>query len=121
MKNILLVEDEVLIGLDLKMKLLSKGYNVCGQVDTGEEAIQQALQINPDLIICDIRLKGELSGIEAIKSLREQGFLGKVIFLSGYGDKKIREEASKVEPTAYLVKPVKYEDLFTEVKQALNL
>jgi DNA-binding NarL/FixJ family response regulator len=67
--KILIVEDEMLISMEIKQKLRAMGYEVVGQAITGESAIQKAGETKPDLILMDIRLKGEMDWIAAASEL----------------------------------------------------
>ncbi|MDE4078594.1 response regulator [Methanosphaera sp. Vir-13MRS] len=85
MKNtILIVEDESITALDLKFTLEELGYNVIDITDNGQDAINIAAETSPDLTIMDIKLKGEMNGIEAAKKLSELNL--PVIFLTAYTD-----------------------------------
>ena len=63
--KILIVEDEAIIALIIEKLLLSLGHEVCGTTASGEEALTQAEALKPDLVLMDIRLSGEMDGIEA--------------------------------------------------------
>ncbi len=63
--KILIVEDEAIIAMEIENQLQSLGYEVTSIVDTGEKAIEKAESDKPDLILMDIRIKGEMDGIEA--------------------------------------------------------
>ena len=68
--KILIVEDEGIVALDLESRLRGMGYIVVGVADSGEEAIQEATETHPDLVLMDIRLKGDVDGIEAAEVIR---------------------------------------------------
>lgn len=68
--RILVVEDEKIIQLDLRYQLEQLGYAVAGVAATGEEAIAKAAELEPDLVLMDVRLKGSMDGIEAAKRIR---------------------------------------------------
>ena len=69
--NILVVEDESIVAKDIQVCLRKLGYEVIGICSSGEDAIEKALEMKPDLIMMDIMLKGELSGIQAAAIIRE--------------------------------------------------
>jgi len=110
MKNILLVEDEAITALSLKLGLEKRGYAVENPVATGEAAIKNIEDSPPDAIIMDIRLAGPLDGIETAKII-----LGKysipIIFTSGYNDVTILDRIKDLETEAYLHKPVSVNDI----------
>src|SRR3954454_258936 len=71
MARILIVEDELLIAEDLKHKLHRLGHTVVGQAMTGEAAVQKVKEVQPDVVLMDIRLRGKMSGLEAAQRIRE--------------------------------------------------
>src|SRR4051794_15168297 len=71
MARILIVEDELLIVEDLKNKLRRLGHTVVGYAMTGEAAVQQAVEVKPELVLMDIRLRGDMSGLEAARRIHE--------------------------------------------------
>ncbi len=104
--RILLVEDEVVLAMLMKEQLNVIGYNVAQSVPTGEKAIIAARENPPDLILMDIRLAGEIDGIEAAIAIKSESDIP-VIFITGYDDKAIRDRAEKTNPLAFLIKPAK--------------
>jgi two-component system, response regulator PdtaR len=108
--RILLVEDETLSSLYLKIQIEKMGFLVQAVLTTGEEALGLALADPPDLILMDINLSGEMSGIEAAKLIKAR-FDIPVIFTTGYSDEGIRRLASALEPVAFLVKPLDMKEL----------
>jgi len=112
MKNkrtkILIVEDDQITAADLRLVLEKKGYKVVGIVPTGEEALTMVESESPDLVFMDIRLKGEMDGIETAKVIESQ-FQIPVIFLTAYADKKVLERAKATHPLAYLTKPFQHD------------
>ena len=99
--------DEVSIGHALISDSL-----VMGIEKTGEGAIQSATQKKPDIIIMDIMLKGETTGIEAAEKIREDYNIP-IIFLTAYADENTLARAKITEPYAYIIKPYKEIDLHT--------
>lgn len=104
--RILLVEDEVILSMTMKEQIKSIGYSIAQSVPTGEKAIAAAKSDPPDLIFMDIRLAGEIDGIDAAISIKSESDIP-VIFITGYDDKTIRERAEKTDPLAFLIKPAK--------------
>src|SRR5207249_708974 len=68
--SILISEDEIMVARDLEQRLLKFGYQVADIVDTGEEAVQKAATLHPDLVLMDIRLRGEMDGVAAAVQIR---------------------------------------------------
>jgi CheY-like chemotaxis protein len=83
--NILIVEDEQIIALDIQNSLEDSGYVVVGRADRGDDAIKKTGELQPDLILMDINIKGEMDGIEAAERIRTQ-FNLPVIFLTAFSD-----------------------------------
>ena len=116
--TILVVEDEVIIGMDIKNSLKKLGYNVPAVVATGEKAIEKAASIQPDLILMDIMLKGAIDGVEAAARIRAQLNLP-VVFLTAHTDNTTLQRAKETQPFGYIVKPFQEKDLHTTIEIAL--
>jgi CheY-like chemotaxis protein len=110
--KILLVEDEFLPAILMKKQLEKQGYEVTQSVSTGENAIISARQNPPDIILMDIRLVGEIDGIEAAAAIKAESDIP-IIFITGYDDKEIRERAEKTKPLGFLIKPLEIHTLKT--------
>lgn len=118
-KNILIVEDDMLLSL-VEERLIEKlGHRVVAKAGSGEEAVKKSKKLKPDLILMDIVLKGEMDGIEAMEKIREDSDVP-VIYLSGNSDRFNYERAKKTGFTGYLVKPITGEDLIRPLKQAFS-
>jgi len=117
--KILVVEDEMIISMEIKQKLISMGYVVTGQAITGESAIQKAGETQPDIVLMDIRLKGEMDGIAAARRIIELYDLP-IIFLTAHSDKATLESAISVSPSGYLLKPFKERELMTNIEMSLH-
>jgi len=101
--KILVVEDENITADDISEGLVELGYDVLAAVSTGEEAINKAEELSPDIIIMDIRLKGKMDGIEAAQEIRRR-FGIPVIYLTAYSDESTVERAKITEPSGYILK-----------------
>ena len=108
--KILIAEDELLIAQCLKMELESNGYEVCKFITEGEEAIETAKKEEPDIILMDIHLSGKMDGIEAARQIIEHKNIP-IIFMTGYSEISYYERAKKLNPAAYLEKPIEIFDL----------
>ncbi|MEA5503939.1 response regulator [Halotia wernerae UHCC 0503] len=86
----LIVEDEFILALDLKEKLESLGHNVIDIVDSAEEAIEKAIELHPDLVLMDIKLRGKMDGIEAAREIWNCLQIP-IIYVTGYSDKSTVE------------------------------
>jgi hypothetical protein len=116
--TILIVEDENIVALDLQQRLLNLGYRVAGRATMAIEAIEKAAESRPNLVLMDIRLKGNLDGISAADQIRSR-FDIPVIFLTAYSDETTFERAKLTEPHGYLLKPFEDNDLHTTIQMAL--
>ncbi len=118
-EKILVVEDEELIGQDIKILLEDLGYEVLDLVPSGEEAISLVGKVNADLVLMDIMLEGEMDGIEAAHQINND-FGIPIIYLTAYRNEEILERAKLTEPYAYIVKPFEERELRTNVEIVLN-
>ncbi|MCF7794084.1 MAG: response regulator [Candidatus Cloacimonetes bacterium] len=110
-KKILIVEDETIIALSLKHDLESLGFQLLTPVSTGEEAVCIICEECPDLVLLDIRLAGEMTGLDVAKSDKCQDISKFIIFMTGYVTPEIKAEALKLNPIGFLEKPVEVEDI----------
>ncbi len=101
--KILVVEDERITAEDIKDGLISLGYKVPAVVYSGEDAVKRAGELQPDLILMDIKLEGEMDGIEAAELIKKQYDIP-VIYLTAYSDEGTVERAKKTEPGGYVLK-----------------
>ncbi len=116
--KILIVEDEAIIAMEMESSLQSLGYEVTSIVDTGEKAIQKAEIDKPDLILMDIRIKGEMDGIDAAEEIRNE-FGIPIIFSTAYLDEERIERAKITMPFGYILKPIQERDLKVTIEMAL--
>jgi len=101
--TILVVEDERITAEDIRAGLEFAGYKVPVICSTGEDAVRQAGRLEPDLVLMDIKLEGEMDGIEAAAQIRKSYDIP-VIYLTAYSDEKTVERAKLTEPSGFLVK-----------------
>ncbi len=116
--RILIVEDEGIAALDLKKMLTALGYSAQDIVSTGEDAIREAGERHPDLVLMDIMLQGEIDGVTAAERIRAL-FDIPVIYITAYTDEATLQRAKITEPYAYLVKPYKERELHITIDMAL--
>lgn len=115
----MIVEDEALIALSLQTKLESFGYSIPAVAHNGEEAIQLAGEVNPDLILMDINLPGGMSGITAAEKIRSTKKVP-ILFLTAYSDDTTLQKAMSAEPFGYLIKPFRERELRSAIEVALH-
>ncbi len=117
-KSILIVEDQLLVAKDLQQKLISVGYNVAAVCSSGEEALSLMKTYNPDIVLMDIVLDGEMDGIETAEKIRIQ-FEKPVIYITAYHDSEIINRVKVTEPFGYIVKPINDQQLLTAIELGL--
>ncbi|HSY23071.1 MAG TPA: response regulator [Polyangiaceae bacterium] len=113
------VEDERIIARDLARTLTELGYQVAGISGSGEDAIRQVRADPPELVLMDVRLAGELDGIETAKAIKREHDVP-IIFLTAHSDDETLSRASAAAPLAYLVKPFNGVDLKCSIELALR-
>jgi CheY-like chemotaxis protein len=117
--RILIVEDERLVGFDLRRRLSRIGPAVVGITASGEEAIDHAQRLQPDLVLMDVRLRGPMDGIEAAQHIWAQ-FQIPVIFMSGYTSVETLEHIWRTVPAGYLSKPFFEDQLRLALERVLE-
>ncbi|MBF0465210.1 MAG: response regulator [Nitrospirae bacterium] len=116
--KILIVEDEIVVGRDIEIKLKKAGYGVSDICSTGEKAIEKVGQFMPDLVLMDITLAGEMDGIEAAKQIGEL-YQIPIVYLTAHSDLATLDRAKITEPFGYIVKPFNVRDLIITIAMAL--
>jgi PAS domain S-box-containing protein len=117
-KQILVVEDEIIIAEDIQRRLKKLGYIVPVIVSSGEEAIKKMKENNPDLVLMDIVIHGKMDGIEAAEQIRSHLDIP-VVYLTAHADEKTLERAKLTEPFGYLIKPFRERELQITIEIAL--
>jgi PAS domain S-box-containing protein len=116
MSTILLVEDESIVAEDIRKRLHHMGYTVSAVVSSGEDAIQQAGERNPDLVLMDIILKGDMDGITAAESIRTR-YNTPVVFVTACGDEEVLQ---RIENQKYVLKPFEDREIHAVIETALS-
>ncbi|WP_313929920.1 response regulator [Microcoleus sp. FACHB-SPT15] len=116
--RLLIVEDEGIVALNIQNRLQGLGYSVVATVSSGEEAIQVAGETRPDLILMDIKLDGNVDGIEAAAEINRLFHLP-VVYLTAYTNDETLNRAKLTEPYGYILKPFEARDLCTTIEVAL--
>ena len=116
--TILIVEDEAIVAADLVARLGRLGYTVSGSAACGEDAIALACAQRPQLVLMDIRLAGEMDGVEAAERIRRECDVP-VIYLTAHSDQATLERAKRTEPFGYILKPFEKLELETHIEMAL--
>lgn len=116
--KILIVEDEGIPAIELKNKLKNFNYDILPIVSTGEEAIKTSIKTNPDLILMDIKLEGNINGIEATKEIKKNIDVP-IIYITAYGDEETLQNAKKTEPHSYILKPFEEKEVRNAIEIAI--
>lgn len=117
--KILIVEDELIIARRLASGLEKLGYEIVEVVTSGEDAIDCAAKNNPDLVLMDIKLEGEIDGIEASAEIKQLCDIP-VVYLTSYADDKTLQRALNTGAFGYLIKPFKDRELKVTIETAIN-
>lgn len=117
--RILIVEDDAIVALDLAGTLRELGYAVAGTTSRGEEAVRQANQLKPGLILMDVRLAGQIDGIQAAQDIRRHSDVP-IIYLTAHSDRETLQRAACSVASGYLVKPFKAPELRCAIEIALH-
>lgn len=116
--NVLVVEDEGIIAWNIETILTRFEYNVVGVAASGIEAIAKVAETNPDLVLMDIRLQGDMDGIEAAEQIRVR-FNIPIIYLTAHANDNIIERAKATQPFGYIIKPFQEKELNATIELAL--
>ncbi len=117
--QIIVVEDEALIALAIQRQLLRWGYGVPAMIASGEEAVQKAGEIRPDLVLMDIRLQGKIDGIEAAGQIYAR-FGIPTVYLSALSDGATVLQAKSAHSFGYVSKPINEAQLRSAIETALR-
>ena len=109
-QNILVVEDEAIIGMALAADLEDMGYDRVELAGSGEEALEIINQETFDLVLMDIQLGGKMDGIETLKKIREIAN-PRVVFITGNSEKGTFNKLKGMDADGFLVKPINIKDL----------
>ncbi len=116
--HILVVEDENIISMDIQSRLKGLGYAIAGAAVSGEAALRQVSETQPDLVLMDIHLKGKIDGVAAADEIRRR-FDVPVIYLTAHSDEATLQRAKVTEPFGYILKPFEERELHTNIEMAL--
>lgn len=119
-KKVIIVEDDLILNLLYESYLERLGFETEGELVYGKTAIETAQKIDPDLIIMDISLEGEIDGIDAMLKIREFSDVP-VIYITGNSDPYHVKRAEETNYLDYLTKPIEFEDLKKSVKKHFSL
>lgn len=117
--SILIVEDEGIVAQDLMEALTRLGYRISGVASEGVQAVAMATQLQPELVVMDVSLRGEIDGIQAARMMQEQ-LRVPIIFLTGHRDSETLQRAVLTGPLGYLIKPFQEDELRCAIEVAIH-
>lgn len=115
--RVLIVEDEVIIAMEIQLRLETAGFEVCGLAATGEKAIRAVREKSPDVVLMDITLRGPMDGLEAAACIRAESRIP-VIFLTASENEAVLRRARELSPGRHVPKPFDEIDLISAVRDA---
>ena len=115
-KNVLVVDDSLYMRTVIKDALEQNGYRVVGEAANGEQAIDLAFELQPDIITLD-NILPDMIGTDILKVYTEEGLLSKVIMISAVGQESVIQEGLSLGAKAYIVKPFTSDQLMDEVNK----
>ena len=113
--GVLIVEDEALLAMALRIELENEGIPVCGNASTKNKAVELVDAEHPDVVLMDIRLAGAADGITAAREIKQRADT-EIIFMTGYNDNELRNKAEELKPLGFLTKPVDRKTLIDLLK-----
>src|SRR5271165_902595 len=117
-RRVLVAEDEALIRLDLAEMLKEEGYEVIGQAGDGQEAVEMAEELKPDLVIMDVKMPRR-DGIDAASEIASKR-IAPIVILTAFSQRDLVERARDAGAMAYLVKPFSINDLIPAIEVAVS-
>jgi CheY-like chemotaxis protein len=118
--RILIVEDERLIAVDLQRRLTRLGYAVVALAASGAEAVQKALALCPDAVLMDIRLQGDMDGVEAAQQIHASTAIP-VVFMTAYVDEDTQQRIRATSPWSCLYKPFATNEVQSVLEHVLSV
>jgi two-component system, response regulator PdtaR len=118
MSRILVVDDEAIITMQLERRLSTMGYSVEGMAASGEDAVEKARLLRPDLVLMDIVMPGSMNGIEAATIITKELDIP-VVFVTAYADDAVIDQAKSARPYGYIVKPFNEQEIKAAIEVAL--
>lgn len=118
MNTVFIADDELIIrqGLKCIIEWDELGFEIIGEASNGKDALQFITEHNPDVVMLDIRMP-QMTGIDVVKEIRQNGYKGKIIILSGFSDFKYAQAAIRYGVEYYLTKPIDEKELFETVRE----
>lgn len=118
-KKILIVEDEFIIAMLIEKQITRLGFDVVAKVTSGDKAIEAVKSHNVDLILMDIKIIGDMDGIETMHTIRKFSNVP-VIYITGNSDPVTKLKAFETDPSGYIVKPIEMDTLSIALNQVFK-
>jgi DNA-binding NarL/FixJ family response regulator len=118
-RKVLLAEDESIIALDISSGLRHLGYNVIKIVSTGKDLIKEAIENDPEVIVSDIHLKDDITGVEAVLEIKNKQN-AEIILISGYNDPHTLELIKELEPCVFIRKPTSAKEISAAIEKCFG-
>jgi two-component system chemotaxis response regulator CheY len=119
MAKFLICDDSQFMRMMLKKMLVAKGHEVLGEASNGKEAVAMFKKLRPDIVTMDITMP-EIDGIGAVRLIREEDCLARIIMITAIGQKEIVKEALMAGAADFVVKPFEEEQVFRIVNKILE-
>jgi AmiR/NasT family two-component response regulator len=117
-RRVLIAEDEALIRMDLAEMLRDEGYDIVGEAGDGQEAVELAEALEPDLVIMDVKMPRR-DGIDAASEIASKR-IAPIVILTAFSQRELVEKARDAGAMAYLVKPFNVNDLIPAIEVAIS-
>lgn len=115
----MIVDDSIYMRSLIKSALTGAGYQVVGEAQNGEQAIDLAIELQPDLITLD-NILPDMMGFEILKVLKDEGVTSKVVMVSAVGQQTVVNKGLSLGASEYIVKPFTEDDLVAVVKKVMS-
>lgn len=119
LSKIVIVEDERIVALNLKQRLIKLGYDIPAMAVSSTQAINAVEASNPDIVLMDIHIEGDMDGVDTAKLLMEK-YRTPVIYLTAYSEDSTLDRAKSTKPYGYLLKPFSERELHATIQMALE-
>jgi len=120
MKKVLIADDAAFMRMSIKTILTKNGFEVVGEAENGQVAVKKYKELKPDVVTMDITMP-EMSGLEALKAIKEIDPQAKVIMISALGQEVMVREAIMYGAKSFIVKPFKEEHVINTLKKVLSI
>ena len=117
--RVLIVENEAIISMDLRYRLEALGYCVPDEIRSGEEAVEAASRLRPDVVLIDVGLSGLMNGVAAADEIRRR-FNIPVVYLTEHADENASGRAKMTELSGYVLKPFNDAELRAGIETAIQ-